>query len=111
VPDDADLAALVERDYGAQRRIYALAELRAGAASVEVAHVYLQRAGEVAAACFTRADIPRLEAEVRELLGGLAAARFPVAAEPHRGLCAGCPGRRALCSHDPEATSREAVSA
>jgi hypothetical protein len=108
---DADLEAVVERDYGAQRRIYALAELRAGAPAVEVAHIYLERAAEPVAARFTAAEIPRLEDEVRGLLAGLAAGRFPVAAEPHRGLCAGCPGRRALCSHDLDATSRELVVA
>jgi hypothetical protein len=111
VADEADLAALVERDYGTQRRIYALAELRAGADAVDVVHVYLERPAEPVAARFTAADVPRLEHELRALLADLGAGRFPVAAEPHRGLCAGCPGRRALCSHDLEATSRELAGA
>ncbi len=38
VDDAADLEALVEEDYGMQRRIYALAALRGGAERVEVVH-------------------------------------------------------------------------
>ena len=45
---------------------------------------------------------------------GLLAGEFPVAAVPHRALCAACPGRAGLCSHPPELTDRpveEAVGA
>ena len=42
---DADLEAAVEDGYGVQRRIYALAALRAGAPAVEVVHLYLDRTG------------------------------------------------------------------
>jgi ATP-dependent exoDNAse (exonuclease V) beta subunit len=104
---DADLAATVERDYGAQRRIYALAELRSGAAAVEVVHVYLERAGEPVAARYEAADVPLLEAELAELSAGIAAGRFDVTLEPHRSLCQTCPGRRALCSYSEEQTLRE----
>ena len=41
-----DLEALTEADYGAQRRIYALAALRSGAPAVEVVHLYLERPSE-----------------------------------------------------------------
>jgi hypothetical protein len=95
----------------AHSRIYALAELRAGARAVEVVHLYLERPRDPVAVLFTQADVGRLEDELRALLGGLAEGRFPVAAEAHRALCAGCPGRRALCSHDLEATSRELAPA
>ena len=49
---------VVERDYGVQRRIYALAALRAGAPDVEVAHLFLERPAEPAvAATFTPSDV------------------------------------------------------
>src|SRR6185436_14680455 len=41
-----DLAQLVERGYGAQRDLYALAALRAGAPRVEVAYTFLARPEE-----------------------------------------------------------------
>ena len=37
----------------------------------------------------------------------LLAGEYPVAAVPHRGLCATCPGRAGLCSYSPELTDRE----
>ena len=40
---DTDLEAFVERHYGVQRRVYALAALRGGAARVEVAYAFLER--------------------------------------------------------------------
>ena len=49
-----------------------------------------------------------LEAELRELTAGRV--RGPVRAHvrsPHRGLCADCPGRPALCSWDEERTLAE----
>jgi ATP-dependent helicase/nuclease subunit A len=35
------------------------------------------------------------------------AKEFPVTATPHRRLCGTCPGRRALCSWEPEMTLRD----
>ena len=111
---DADLEALVEASYGVQRRIYGLACLRAGAPAVEVVHVFLERAGEPVVHRYEAADAPGLERDLRERAAGLLAGEFPVAAVPHRGLCATCPGRAGLCSHPPERTDRsveEAVGA
>jgi hypothetical protein len=108
---DADLEALVEDGYGVQRRIYALACLRAGAPAVEVVHVFLERAGEPVSARFESADAPGLEAGLRGRAAGLLAGEYPVAAVPHRGLCATCPGRAGLCSHPPERTDRTAEAA
>ncbi len=103
---DAALEALTERDYGTQRLIYALAALRAGAGSVEVVHLYLERPSEPASAGYRAQDELRLTQAVRELSGSIAGGRFEVAAEPHRELCAGCPARRGLCSWDDEMTMR-----
>jgi ATP-dependent exoDNAse (exonuclease V) beta subunit len=104
---DADLEALVETTYATQRRIYALAALRAGAPVVEVAHVFLERPAEPAVIRYAQADIADLEAELRARAAPLLAGRYPVAEVPHRALCATCPGRDGLCSYPPELTDRE----
>ena len=49
VAPGADLGALVERDYAAQRLVYALAGLESGAAVVEVAHCFLRRPAQTPA--------------------------------------------------------------
>ncbi|MEA2297554.1 MAG: ATP-dependent helicase/nuclease subunit [Solirubrobacteraceae bacterium] len=102
-----DLATRVAGAYGVQRRIYALAALRTGAASVEVAYCFLRRPEEVVAERYLAAEAGRLERELAILAGPLLAGRFPVAAEPHRGLCATCPGRGGLCSWEESVTLRE----
>ncbi len=107
VAPDADLEAHVEADYGAQRRIYALAALGAGAADVEVAHLFLARPAEPATAVYDRNDLPRLREELDQLVAGIAAGRFTPTTRPHRALCLTCPGRRALCHHPEELTLRE----
>jgi ATP-dependent helicase/nuclease subunit A len=104
---DADLDALVEASYATQRRIYALAALRAGAPAVEVAHLFLERPGEPAVARYEQADAEALDAELRGSAAPLLAGAYPVAEVPHRGLCATCPGRAGLCSYPPELTDRE----
>ncbi|MEA2318922.1 MAG: ATP-dependent helicase/nuclease subunit, partial [Solirubrobacteraceae bacterium] len=102
----ADLEALVDTSYGVQRSIYALACLRAGAPAVEVVHVFLERAAEPVSRRYAAADALSLEAGLRARAAGLLAGEYPVAAVPHRGLCATCPGRAGLCSHPPELTDR-----
>jgi ATP-dependent exoDNAse (exonuclease V) beta subunit len=101
-----DLETLTEADYGAQRRIYALAALRSGAPAVEVVHLYLERPDEPVVATYVAADLARLEAGLRESAAALLRGEFPVAAVPHIGLCAGCPARASLCVHPPELTGR-----
>ncbi|MDX6717180.1 MAG: ATP-dependent helicase/nuclease subunit [Baekduia sp.] len=107
VAPGADLEAHVEADYGAQRRIYALAALGAGAPDVEVSHLFLARPQEPATAVYDRNDMPRLRAELDALIAGIAAGEFAPTDRPHRSLCATCPGRRALCWHGEELTLRE----
>jgi ATP-dependent helicase/nuclease subunit A len=104
---DLDLAAYCEERYATQRLVYALAGLRSGAAPVEVAYLFLERPDEPVSATFAAADASRLEAELSQLAAGVLEERFVPSDEPHRGLCAGCPGRAALCSHDEEMTLRE----
>jgi ATP-dependent helicase/nuclease subunit A len=107
VAPDTDLDAYVEAGYGAQRRIYALAALGAGASDVEVAHLFLARPGEPATVVYDRNDLPRLREELDQLVAGIAAGRFTPTTRPHRALCLTCPGRRALCHHPEELTLRE----
>jgi ATP-dependent helicase/nuclease subunit A len=106
---DADLEALVEASYATQRRIYALAALRSGAPSVEVAHVFLERPGVPATARYEQADADALDAELQARAAPLLAGEYPVAETPHRSLCATCPGRDGMCSYPPELTDRELV--
>ena len=104
--EGADLEAVVEASYAGQRRIYALACLRAGAAAVEVVHVFLERAAEPVVRRYEAADAGALEADLLAEAAGLLAGEYPVAAVPHQALCGSCPGRAGLCSHPPERTDR-----
>jgi ATP-dependent exoDNAse (exonuclease V) beta subunit len=108
---DEDLEVLVERHYGAQRLLYALAVLHHGAPQVEVIHWFLERPEEWIGATFLAAEIPALE---RELLARAARVRelgFAVSRTPHRELCSTCPGRGTLCSWSDAETLREAPTA
>jgi ATP-dependent exoDNAse (exonuclease V) beta subunit len=103
---ETDLEVLVETTYATQRRIYALAALRAGAPAVEVCHVFLERPAEPARIRYAQADAGDLEADLHARSTPLLAGEYPVAEVPHRGLCATCPGRDGLCSYPPELTDR-----
>jgi ATP-dependent exoDNAse (exonuclease V) beta subunit len=110
-PVTEEPAALIERDYGTQRLIYALAALRAGAPRVEVAHCLLERPGEPVVATFTQADAPDMVARLAGLARGLLAREHPVTGRPHRELCGDCPGRPALCSWPQSVTLRPVPAA
>jgi ATP-dependent exoDNAse (exonuclease V) beta subunit len=105
--DGAGLAARVQRDYGVQRLVYALAGIASGAPAVEVAHCFLRRPELVLSARFAAGERERLERELAERLGPLRAGRFEVSADPNRVRCGSCPGRARLCSHGEELTLRE----
>ncbi|MET0614087.1 MAG: UvrD-helicase domain-containing protein [Thermoleophilaceae bacterium] len=106
---EADPEQLVAAGYSTQRLIYALAALRAGAEVVEVVHCFLERPDEPAVALYESADAERLERELLKLVQGVVEGRFEPSAEPHFSLCADCPGRAALCVHEPELTLRLSV--
>jgi ATP-dependent helicase/nuclease subunit A len=105
-----DMQALTERDYGAQRLIYALAALRDGAARVEVVHWFMQRPSEPVSASFTAAQRPQLEMQLRQRAARAHAAGYAVSATPHRRLCLTCPGRATLCTWSSAETLRASVS-
>ena len=102
----ADLEAYVEDGYAVQRRLYALAALRAGAPRVEVVYALLDRPAEPVAA---RTRRRRADAGARsaDLAAGPLEGDYRVSPAPHRELCATCPGRRAMCSWPEEMTLRE----
>ena len=102
--DGRDPAALCDERYAGQRTVYALAALRSGAERVEVAYSFLEHPDEVVSALFTHADVPALERRLNELAAGLVAGRFEPSPTPGADLCAGCPGRAALCSWPEEKT-------
>jgi ATP-dependent helicase/nuclease subunit A len=93
-----DLQALVERDYGLQRALYALALLRDGAARVEVVHWFLERPLEPVSRDYGSGDAERLGESLGLRLREALANGFAVSESPHRALCLTCPGRAALCS-------------
>jgi hypothetical protein len=99
----------VHAEYATQRLIYALAALKAGAEVAEVAHCFLERPDEPAVALYEAADAERLERELLGLAAGVVEGRFEPAPDPHFSLCADCPGRAALCVHEPELTVRLSV--
>jgi ATP-dependent exoDNAse (exonuclease V) beta subunit len=107
VTAEDDLASLVERDYGVQRLIYALAVLRTGAARVEIVHWFLERPSEPVAIAYAAGELPALEKRLASRVEGARAGGFAVSARPHRALCLTCPGRGGLCSWSETETLRE----
>ncbi len=107
VSEGEDLEALVRRDYELQRLIYALAALRDGAATVEVAHWYLHRPEEPAVACFAVAELADLEARLQARVAAARARGFAVSDMPCVRLCGTCPGCGGLCSWPAEVAMRE----
>jgi ATP-dependent exoDNAse (exonuclease V) beta subunit len=107
VGPQVDLDALVERDYGIQRLLYALAVLRDGAAGVEVVHWFLERPHEWVSASYAARDRARLQERLAARLRRAQEDPFAVSTHPHRALCLTCPGRAGLCSWSERETLRE----
>jgi hypothetical protein len=106
VPATVDLEALVAREYGIQRLLYALAVLRDGAPSVDVVHWFLERPGEAVVARFEAGERDALERRLSEHVASARGRGFAVSASPHRGLCLTCPGRGSLCSWSEQETMK-----
>jgi ATP-dependent exoDNAse (exonuclease V) beta subunit len=99
-----DLEELCATRYATQRLVYALAALREGAERVEVVHLFLERAEDPASAVWEAADAEELERRLLALAAGVVDGAFVPTDEPHRELCADCPGQPALCVWPPERT-------
>ena len=106
--EGADPHAVVQSTYASQRLIYALAAIHAGAALVEVTHVFLELPERPIVASFAKADGPRLEHALGRLAAGVRAREFEISGAPHRALCNACPAEGGLCSWPLAATRREA---
>ncbi len=104
--EQRDPTAVVSGQYATQRLIYALAALRAGARTVEVAHVFLEDAERPVIASFSSSNLPVLERELAALAGGVLRREFEVTELPHRAVCGGCPAEGGLCSYPLEMTRR-----
>jgi hypothetical protein len=102
-----NLDALVEREYGVQRLLYALAVLRDGAPRVEVVHWFLERPADWVGARYAAGDLSELEERLAVRIQRARARMFAVSEHPHRGLCETCPGRSGLCSWGEAETLRE----
>jgi ATP-dependent helicase/nuclease subunit A len=101
-----DLEQLVQRDYGFQRMIYALAAIEDGATDVEVAHWFLERPDEWVAVRFAASQREKLREQLLARVGRARAGGYAVTDEPHRGLCLTCPARGGLCSWGETRTMR-----
>jgi ATP-dependent helicase/nuclease subunit A len=104
---DVALEDLVEREYGVQRLLYALAVLRGGAVAVEIVHWFLERPAEPVGVRCAAAERLELEQHLASRLVRVWERPFAVTRRPHRGLCLGCPGRAGLCSWGDAETLRE----
>ncbi len=100
-------AAIVREQYGAQRLVYGLAALRAGAEAVEIAHCFLERPDEPVTATYDSSGAGELEAALAGLSRGVLAREFAVTSAPWRGVCSGCPAEGGLCSWPLAMTRRE----
>jgi ATP-dependent helicase/nuclease subunit A len=107
VARNEDLSVLVEREYGVQRLLYALAVLRDGAPKVEIVHWFLECPEDWVSARYAAADRSELEEHLAVRIQHARARMFAVSEHPHRGLCETCPGRSRLCSWSDAETLRE----
>ncbi len=98
---------LVAEQYAIQRLVYALAALRAGAATVEVVHCFIEEPETPVSAVYDRGRRPDLEQGLAGLSRGILCREFTVTPAPHRRVCAGCPAEGGLCSWPLEQTRRE----
>jgi len=87
---------VVEREYGLQRLVYALAILRAGAGEVEVVYQFLEQPEDIVTSSFTQADLPALEAELSEAIASIQAGEFRP--KPSDYACPTCPALDLVCA-------------
>jgi hypothetical protein len=70
--------------------------MRAGAAAVEVAYVFLERPDAVVSTTFTAEDVPALEAELSAAIALIQAGEF--VPTPSEQACASCPALDLVCA-------------
>jgi ATP-dependent helicase/nuclease subunit A len=89
-------AEVAESEYALQRDVYALAALRAGAATVEVAFVFLEQPRDAALFPFSAADEPVLAARLSAAIAAIQGGAFRPT--PSELACAGCPALDRVCA-------------
>ncbi len=108
---EEDPEQIVASEYRLQRLVYALACLREGARSVEVAYQFLEKPDAVVSATFGHDDVPELERELSDAITAISAGRFwPT---PSERACSGCPALDVVCAGPrlPQATASRATVA
>ncbi len=93
---DEDPGAIVAAEYRLQRLVYALACLREGAEEVEVVYQFLELPDAPVSATFSQADVPELEAELRQAIQAIEAGDFRPT--PSERACSGCPALDVVCA-------------
>ena len=96
VLDGRDPVDVVEAEYRAQRSVYALACLHAGAEEVEVVYQFLEAPDAVVTATFTSADVDALELELGAAIARIAEGNFRPSPSPY--ACSGCPALDRVCA-------------
>ncbi len=96
VLEDASPAEVVEREYGLQRLVYALACLKAGASEVEVTYQFLERPNDLVTDCYKVDDVPALEAELSRAIAAIQSGVFKPT--PSEYACATCPALDLVCA-------------
>ena len=96
VLEDASPAEVVEREYGLQRLVYALACLKAGASDVEVVYQFLERPNDLVTQRYEVEDVPALEAELSLAIAAIQSGEFKPT--PSDYACATCPALDLVCA-------------
>jgi ATP-dependent exoDNAse (exonuclease V) beta subunit len=96
VLEDASPAEVVEREYGLQRLVYALACLKAGASEVEVTYQFLERPNDLVTQCYKVEDVPVLEEELSRAIAAIQSGVFKPT--PSEYACATCPALDLVCA-------------
>jgi ATP-dependent helicase/nuclease subunit A len=102
-------AAVVERRYLLQQRLYGLAALQGGAGAVEVVHLFLRAPQEPVRVAFDRSAAEPLADGLAQEIAALFGAEPQPSSTPNRFLCAGCPAKGTLCPWPRERTEGPAT--
>jgi ATP-dependent helicase/nuclease subunit A len=94
--EDASPAEVVDREYGLQRLVYALAALRAGASEVEVVYQFLERPNDLVTACYKAEEVPGLEEELSSAIARIQAGEYRPT--PSDFACSTCPALNLVCA-------------
>jgi ATP-dependent exoDNAse (exonuclease V) beta subunit len=96
VLEGATPAEVVEREYGLQRLVYALAILRAGASEVEVVYQFLERPDDLVSSSFGVEEVSALEAELSAAIATIQSGEFRPT--PSDYACPTCPALDLVCA-------------